>query len=55
MAEAEDYRCFIGNLSWSTTEESLRDAFEKFGNLTEAKVTWRITYLCFAIAIFILM
>jgi heterogeneous nuclear ribonucleoprotein G len=42
MAEAEEYRCFIGNLSWSTTDESLRDAFEKFGNLTEAKVTWRI-------------
>ncbi|KAK3148832.1 hypothetical protein QOZ80_3AG0209270 [Eleusine coracana subsp. coracana] len=38
MSEVEEYRCFIGNLSWSTTDESLRDAFEKFGNLTEAKV-----------------
>ncbi|GJN22748.1 hypothetical protein PR202_gb10343 [Eleusine coracana subsp. coracana] len=38
MSEVEEYRCFIGNLSWSTTDDSLRDAFEKFGNLTEAKV-----------------
>ncbi|OEL28278.1 Glycine-rich RNA-binding protein RZ1A [Dichanthelium oligosanthes] len=38
MADVEEYRCFIGNLSWSTTDESLRDAFGKFGNLTEAKV-----------------
>ncbi|KAL5218025.1 hypothetical protein ABZP36_018709 [Zizania latifolia] len=38
MADLEEYRCFIGNLSWSTTDESLKDAFGKFGNLTEAKV-----------------
>ncbi|TVU43991.1 hypothetical protein EJB05_03413 [Eragrostis curvula] len=37
MAEVEEYRCFIGNLSWSTTDESLRDAFGKFGKVTEAK------------------
>jgi heterogeneous nuclear ribonucleoprotein G len=39
MADVDEYRCFIGNLSWSTTDESLKDAFSKFGNLTEAKVT----------------
>jgi hypothetical protein len=40
MADGGDeYRCFIGNLSWSTTDESLKDAFRKFGNVTEAKVT----------------
>ncbi|KAJ6794384.1 glycine-rich RNA-binding protein RZ1A [Iris pallida] len=33
-----EYRCFIGGLSWSTTDEDLRDAFEKFGRLSEAKV-----------------
>lgn len=33
-----EYRCFIGGLAWSTTDRSLRDAFEKFGHLTEAKV-----------------
>jgi len=38
MSDVEEYRCFIGNLSWSTTDESLKDAFGKFGNLTEAKV-----------------
>ncbi|CAD6215335.1 unnamed protein product [Miscanthus lutarioriparius] len=38
MADVDEYRCFIGNLSWSTTDESLKDAFRKFGNLTEAKV-----------------
>ncbi|KAL5209005.1 hypothetical protein ABZP36_004628 [Zizania latifolia] len=38
MADLEEYRCFIGNLSWSTTDESLKDAFGKFGNVTEAKV-----------------
>ncbi|KAL6893742.1 hypothetical protein ACP4OV_007840 [Aristida adscensionis] len=38
MSDVEEYRCFIGNLSWSTTDDSLKDAFGKFGNLTEAKV-----------------
>jgi len=38
MSDVEEYRCFIGDLSWSTTDESLKDAFGKFGNLTEAKV-----------------
>ncbi|TVT99902.1 hypothetical protein EJB05_54693 [Eragrostis curvula] len=47
MSEAEEYRCFIGNLSWSTTDESLRDAFEKFGNLTEAKASLRSFVLLF--------
>lgn len=37
MADVE-YRCFIGGLSWSTKDADLRDAFEKFGRLTEAKV-----------------
>uniref|UniRef100_A0ACD5WFV3 Uncharacterized protein n=1 Tax=Avena sativa TaxID=4498 RepID=A0ACD5WFV3_AVESA len=38
MGDGDEYRCFIGNLSWSTTDESLKDAFRKFGNVTEAKV-----------------
>uniref|UniRef100_A0A0D9W144 RRM domain-containing protein n=1 Tax=Leersia perrieri TaxID=77586 RepID=A0A0D9W144_9ORYZ len=40
MSDLEEFRCFIGNLSWSTTDESLKDAFGKFGNLTEAKVVF---------------
>ncbi|MQL96985.1 hypothetical protein Taro_029666, partial [Colocasia esculenta] len=37
MSEVE-YCCFIGGLSWSTTDRGLRDAFEKFGDLTDARV-----------------
>ncbi|CAM8942722.1 unnamed protein product [Rhodiola kirilowii] len=38
MADGEEYRCFIGGLSWSTTDDGLKDAFKKFGHLVEAKV-----------------
>ncbi|KAH1031800.1 hypothetical protein J1N35_043974 [Gossypium stocksii] len=38
MSEDVEYRCFIGNLSWATTDSGLKDAFEKFGNLLDAKV-----------------
>ncbi|MBA0839330.1 hypothetical protein Goarm_005072, partial [Gossypium armourianum] len=38
MSEDVEYRCFIGNLSWATTDRGLKDAFEKFGNLLDAKV-----------------
>ncbi|KAK5771525.1 hypothetical protein PVK06_047741 [Gossypium arboreum] len=38
MSEDIEYRCFIGNLSWATTDRGLKDAFEKFGNLLDAKV-----------------
>ncbi|GAB4845121.1 Glycine-rich RNA-binding protein rz1a [Ancistrocladus abbreviatus] len=38
MAEVEEYRCFVGSLSWSTTDRGLKEAFEKFGRLVEAKV-----------------
>ncbi|XP_064992789.1 glycine-rich RNA-binding protein RZ1A-like [Musa acuminata AAA Group] len=38
MSEPEEYCCFIGSLSWSTTDGGLKDAFHKFGHLVEAKV-----------------
>ncbi|XP_059653367.1 glycine-rich RNA-binding protein RZ1A-like [Cornus florida] len=38
MSEGAEYRCFIGGLSWSTSDRSLEDLFEKFGHLLEAKV-----------------
>ncbi|XP_078447279.1 glycine-rich RNA-binding protein RZ1A-like isoform X2 [Wolffia australiana] len=38
MADSDDYRCFVGGLSWSTTDRDLKDAFEKFGRVTEARV-----------------
>lgn len=38
MADLDEYRCFVGSLSWSTTDRGLKEAFEKFGRLVEAKV-----------------
>lgn len=43
MSEDAEYRCFIGNLSWSISDRGLKEAFEKFGHLVEAKVT--VSYL----------
>ena len=31
-------KVFVGGLSWNTTDEGLRQAFERFGEITEAKV-----------------
>jgi cold-inducible RNA-binding protein len=31
-------RLFVGGLAWATTDESLRSAFERFGDVTDAKV-----------------
>lgn len=42
MAEELEYRCFIGGLAWSTSDRGLKDAFEKFGKLLEAKVTGQL-------------
>ncbi|KAL8167254.1 hypothetical protein V2J09_008753 [Rumex salicifolius] len=38
MGDLDEYRCFVGSLSWSTTDRALKEAFEKFGHLVEAKV-----------------
>ncbi|KAJ7946681.1 Glycine-rich RNA-binding protein [Quillaja saponaria] len=38
MSEEVEYRCFIGGLSWSTSDRALRESFEKYGKLIEAKV-----------------
>jgi cold-inducible RNA-binding protein len=31
-------KLFVGGLSWGTNDEGLRKAFEKFGEVTDAKV-----------------
>lgn len=31
-------KLFVGGLSWGTSDEMLRAAFEKFGSIVEAKV-----------------
>jgi cold-inducible RNA-binding protein len=37
-AESTDMKLFIGGLSWATTDDLLRSAFERFGDVTEALV-----------------
>ncbi|KAI9126153.1 hypothetical protein K1719_002574 [Acacia pycnantha] len=37
MADAEEFCCFVGGLSWSTSDRKLKDSFEKFGKLLEAR------------------
>ena len=31
-------RLFVGGLSWNTSDQGLREAFERFGEVTDAKV-----------------
>ncbi|KAL6132667.1 hypothetical protein ACLB2K_064906 [Fragaria x ananassa] len=38
MSEEPEYRCFIGGLAWATSDRSLKEAFDKYGKLVEAKV-----------------
>ncbi|KAL3620905.1 Glycine-rich RNA-binding protein rz1a [Castilleja foliolosa] len=38
MSGDAEFRCFVGGLSWSTSDRDLKDAFGKFGHLLEAKV-----------------
>lgn len=51
MSESVEYRCFIGGLSWSTSDRALKNAFEKFGNLTEAKVIICVSLLALLVVI----
>lgn len=53
MSEEDEYRCFIGNLSWSTSDRGLKDAFEKFGHLVDAKVRMVDFLGCFPIGQFV--
>ncbi len=31
-------KLFVGSLSWDTTDQTLKEAFERFGEIVEAKV-----------------
>lgn len=48
MAEAEEFRCFVGGLSWNTTDKGLEDEFRHFGNVLEAKV-WTCAVFLFLV------
>ncbi|KAJ7287987.1 hypothetical protein O6H91_Y187400 [Diphasiastrum complanatum] len=37
-APSEEYCCFVGGLSWSTTDKGLENAFRPYGNVIDAKV-----------------
>ncbi|TQE00047.1 hypothetical protein C1H46_014300 [Malus baccata] len=39
MAGKEDYRIFVGGLSWDVTERQLESAFQRFGKVLEAQAT----------------
>lgn len=38
MAGFEDFRVFVGGLSWDTSDKGLEQAFRRFGKVVEAKV-----------------
>jgi RNA recognition motif-containing protein len=38
MKKEEMKKLFVGGLSWNTTDQGLTEAFEQFGEVTEAKV-----------------
>ncbi|XP_015876799.3 glycine-rich RNA-binding protein RZ1C isoform X1 [Ziziphus jujuba] len=38
MAAKEDYRIFVGGLSWNVTERQLENAFARFGKVVEAQI-----------------
>lgn len=48
MSDDAEYRCFVGGLSWSTSDKVLREEFDRFGGLVDAKVILRklIFLLC---------
>lgn len=35
---AEERKLFVGNLSWDTTDESLGEAFSRYGTVTDSRV-----------------
>lgn len=34
----EEFRVFVGGLSWNTDDRGLEDAFSKYGDVADAKV-----------------
>ncbi|KAI7728893.1 hypothetical protein M8C21_005598, partial [Ambrosia artemisiifolia] len=39
MAAADvEYKCFVGGLAWATSDQSLGDAFSKYGEVVDTKI-----------------
>ncbi|MFS7894066.1 putative RNA recognition motif domain, nucleotide-binding alpha-beta plait domain superfamily [Helianthus anomalus] len=39
MASADvEYRCFVGGLAWATSDQSLQEAFSKYGEVVDSKI-----------------
>lgn len=36
----QDYRIFVGGLSWDITERQLEDAFSRFGKILDCQVSY---------------
>uniref|UniRef100_A0A6N2KJH4 RRM domain-containing protein n=1 Tax=Salix viminalis TaxID=40686 RepID=A0A6N2KJH4_SALVM len=38
MSAKIEYRCFVGGLSWATTDQILHEAFSQYGEIIDSKI-----------------
>ena len=44
--EPQEYRIFVGGLSWEVTERQLEDAFSRFGKIIDSQVLVFLRIVC---------